>query len=226
MPAALASLAPATLIVKNNENLPLSAQRRRSRSPQPYHRRKADSPKTAQANGRNGSLNSSSNTTPVVDDGTTFYDADKRKRRKMSTSPSDSGTEADDESSGLLRGLPAPPARPRKGLKQVGLGGIGHIPSPLLTPSYLDEGPRQGSLHYPRKRPESVRNQPGTDVEIQQLNLKLARRRKAEAFRRVVETALLGLVGLVVLTNGKVNIAARDWDRGTTPISGPNPRSR
>lgn len=222
MPAALAPLAPGTLIVKINENLPSSDQRRRSRSPQPYHRRKADSPNTAQANGRNVPLNSSSNTTPVVYDGTAFFDADKRKRRKMSTSPSDSGTEADDESGGLLRGLPAPPARPRKGLKEAGLGEIGHIPSPLLTPSYLDEGPQKGSLQYPRKRQESARNQPGTDVEIQHLRFKLARKRRAEILRRIVETALVGLLGLVIITNDKVHIATRHWDRGRTPVQGVN----
>lgn len=36
---------------------------------------------------------------------------------KPSKTPSDSGTEADDESTGVLKGLPAPPARPRKGLE-------------------------------------------------------------------------------------------------------------
>lgn len=147
-----------------------------------------------------------------------FFDADKRKRRKISTSPSDSGTEADDESTGLLRGLPAPPARPRKGLKETGLGGIEHIPSPLLTPSYLDEGPRKGSLRYPRKWQESSRNQPGTDDDIQHFRLKLARRRRAEVLRRVVETALLGLLGTLVFTNDKVNTAARHWDTGGTTI--------
>lgn len=34
-----------------------------------------------------------------------------------SRTSSDSGTEADDESTGVLRGLPAPPIRPRKGLR-------------------------------------------------------------------------------------------------------------
>lgn len=35
---------------------------------------------------------------------------------RTTKTPSDSGTEADDESTGVLKGLPAPPARPRKGL--------------------------------------------------------------------------------------------------------------
>src|SRR3954451_14065609 len=36
---------------------------------------------------------------------------------RSSRTPSDSGTEADDESTGILRGLPAPPLRPHKGLR-------------------------------------------------------------------------------------------------------------
>lgn len=218
MPAALASPAPRKLSVENNENLPLSDQLWQSRSPHPYHRSKADAPNTAQANGQSIPLEFSSNHTTVVYNGTAFFDADRRKRRKLSTSPSDSGTEADDESSGLLRGLPAPPVRPRKGLKETRLGGIEHTPSPLLTPSYLDEDRQKGSLQCSQKRQESPRNLPGIDDEIRHFRLKLARRRRAEIFRRVVETALLGLLGIVVLTNDKVIIAAKQWDRGMTPF--------
>ena len=218
MTAALKSPTPRKLIVESNENLPLSDRRRQSRSPQPYHRRKAEAPNTTEANGQNILLKFSSNNAATGYDGSAFFDADRRKRRKISTSPSDSGTEADDESSGLLRGLPAPPARPRKGLKETRLGDTEHTPSPLLTPSYLDEGRQMGSLQYPQKRQESSRNQPGTDDETQHLRLKLTRRRRAEIFRRVVETALLGLLGIVVFINDKVNEAARQWDRGRAPI--------
>lgn len=52
-----------------------------------------------------------------------------RTSKPPSKTPSDSGTEADDESTGLLKGLPAPPARPRKGLddgttKRAGSDGL------------------------------------------------------------------------------------------------------
>ncbi|SLM36207.1 phosphatidate cytidylyltransferase [Lasallia pustulata] len=213
MPTALAPPAPKKLPLQNNENLSLSHQRQRSRSPHPYHRSKADAHSAAQANGRNITPRFSSGHTAVGYKVTAFFDADRRKRRKISTSPSDSGTEADDESSGLLRGLPAPPARPRKGLKDTRLEGAEHITSPLLTPSFLDEGRQNGSVQYPQNRQESSRNQPRTDDEVQRFRLKFARRRRAEILRRVVEAALLGLLGIVVFSNDKVNMVARQWGR-------------
>ena len=218
MPTALAPPASKKLPLQNNENLSLTDQRQRSRSPHPYHRSKADATSAAQADGRNITPRFSLGHTAVGYNATAFFDADRRKRRKISTSPSDSGTEADDESSGLLRGLPAPPARPRKGLKDTRLGGAEHITSPLLTPSYLDEGRQKGSVQYTQNQRENSRNQPRTDDEVQRFRLKFARRRRAEIFRRAVETALLGLLGILVFSNDKVNMVARQWDRGKTPI--------
>lgn len=46
-------------------------------------------------------------------------------KSRTSKTPSDSGTEADDESTGVLKGLPAPPARPRKGVDEPKKSGDG-----------------------------------------------------------------------------------------------------
>ena len=220
MPAAVSSSTSRASTLANDENLPLSEKRQESRSPHPYHRCKADTPERVQANGQNLSppLNISSNDTVNEYNRTTFYGSDKRKRRKISTSPSDSGTEADDESTSLLRGLPAPAARPRKGLKDTKLLGVEHTPSPLLTPSYLDHDRQRVPVLYSRKQQENSQSQSGTDDETQQVRLKLARRRRAEVFRRVIETVLLCLLGIVVYTNNEVNITASHWDRGRISI--------
>lgn len=148
-------------------------------------------------NGRN--LNSTLARSPVDDsqmrgstDAITFCDADNRKRRKNSTSPSGSGTEADDESGPFLRGLPAPPARLRKGLKnETTLG----TPSPLLTPSYLDDEKRRQTLEAQFKRRASPQSHPSTDEETVRIREKFKKRRRAELLRRITETLLFLGVG-------------------------------
>ena len=129
----------------------------------------------------------------------TYFDADHRKRRKTSSSPSDSGTEADDERGrGSLLGLPAPPLRPRKGLK--GLNGLG-TESPLLTPSYLDaESRRLESKSQPRRR-GSLQSQNYTDEETVILRRKFNQKRQAELIRRITETVLMGAIGFVACSS-------------------------
>ncbi|KAL9107535.1 MAG: hypothetical protein Q9187_008411, partial [Circinaria calcarea] len=113
----------------NDENKKLERSPRLDRSPSPYQQT-PNAPDQYRANGvgtGNQQLKLQSPTSTVVNPsahrhphhaGSGYFDADSRKRRKLSTSPSESGTEADDEA-GLLKGLPAPPSRPRKGLRDL-----------------------------------------------------------------------------------------------------------
>lgn len=119
-----------------------------------------------------------------------YFDANARARRRHSTSSSDSGTEADDESGGLLKGLPAPPVKLRKGLKDAS-----GTPSPLLTPSYLDDDSRRLALAWQTRRRKSLQSPVCTDEETLQIRDKFTKRRRAELLRRVTETILLGFVG-------------------------------
>ena len=128
-----------------------------------------------------------------------FIDSDNRKRRKTSISPSDSGSEADDESGPLLKSLPAPPLRLHKGLKNESAQGT---PSPLLTPSYLDDEKRKLSFEASFKRRGSLQSNASTDEETLAIKDKFRKRRRAELIRRFTETILLLSIGSVACWNG------------------------
>lgn len=198
MPADEAAL----LDVRLNENTPPGRAQRLSRSPHPYHRDRAS---VSQDNGSSltqrtrPSVTQSTTVQPVDREiEPTYFDADHRKRRKGSSSTSDSGTEADDERGAAFLGLPAPPTRPRKGLKSADFSATA---SPLLTPSYLDEEQRNLVLKSPPKRRASLQSQGCTDEETTKIREKFARRRRAELTRRVSETLLLGAVGFIACRN-------------------------
>lgn len=195
MPQAQAALLKANADENNHPN----RSPRLSRSPHPYSKQQSDvlqDNRNAAACLRNAlvgptvtaSLNSKKNEH-------TYFDADHRKRRKGSSSPSDSGTEADDERGrNSLLGLPAPPIRPRKGLK--GPNGSG-TDSPLLTPSYLDAESRKLDSKAQIKRWGSLQSQSCTDEETIKLRQKFNQRRRAELIRRVSETSLMGAIGFI-----------------------------
>ncbi|KAI4206460.1 MAG: hypothetical protein LQ346_001086 [Caloplaca aetnensis] len=180
-----------------------STKRRLSRSPHPYYMRNPGytvEKEEKEKKGKSWKLDLTRATPPASDarssDSTnTFFDADCRKRRKISSSASESGTEADDEGGQYLRGLPAPPARLRKGLKnETTLG----TPSPLLTPSYLDDEKRKQTLEVQFKRQARQQGCASTDEETLGIREKFKRRRRAELLRRTSETVLfLGMGGLV-----------------------------
>jgi len=132
-------------------------------------------------------------------------------KKQYPTSPSDSGTEADDESGVVLKGLPAPPIRWRKGLREnEGLG----TESPLLTPSYLDDDERRLFIERQLQGTPTLQDSAVRDEEVLRIRQKFTRRRRAELLRRTSETILLGVVGYVacgtdsmrlqkVMTSGK-----------------------
>jgi len=184
--------------VCHSENTPPRQRERLSRSPHPYHRQRSA---IVQHDGNLNLQLPDALLTPGataqrlnIEPGFTYFDADHRKRRKRSSSPSDSGTEADDERGSSLLGLPAPPNRLRKGLKGTNDSGTA---SPLLTPSYLDEEPRRSGLKAQIGRRGSLQSQTCTVDETAELREKFTRRRRAELIRRASETILIGVVGLI-----------------------------
>ena len=137
--------------------------------------------------------------------GSEYFDTDNCRRRKLSTSPSESGTEADDEA-GFLKGLPAPPSRPRKGLKDTDQLPTGSTSSPLLTPSRIDEERRKHDLKVSRKRSGPTGS--GTEEEIRKIGEKFTKRRRAEFIRRFSETSCLMIVGYVSFYGAGINLAS------------------
>ena len=171
----------------SKENVPLlTSAVRLDRSPHPYHRRQPNC---------FGSRTESSQTLtshhlraikpPLHGPGHSKespLDAKSGRSWKQVTS-SDSGTEADDESGGVLRGLPAPPTKRRSS-------------SPVLMPRHMDDERRRFWQHEAKHQGHrpilSLR-----DEENRKIRDKFARRRRAEYLRRLSETILLGSVGFI-----------------------------
>ena len=200
MPQAQAALLKATALENNHAD----RAPRLSRSPHPYSKQQGD---VLQDNGNVAAcLPNAVVSSRVIDSSPsfeknehTYFDADNRKRRKGSSSPSDSGTEADDERGrSSLLGLPAPPIRPRKGLK--GPNRLG-TESPLLTPSYLDAESRRLDLKARSKRRGSLQGQICTDEETVKIRQKFTQKRRAELTRRVSETILMGAIGFIACSS-------------------------
>ena len=207
---------PDLLKANVDENTPPNRAPRLSRSPHPYSKQKSDvlqDDRSTTAYLRKALVNPADTESILKSEKNehTYFDADHRKRRKLSFSPSDSGTEADDERGRTsLLGLPAPPVRPRKGLK----GPHGSdTDSPLLTPSYLDAESRRLDSKAQKKRRGSLQSQSCTDEETTRLRQKFKQRRRAELIRRVSETMLMGAIGLIVCGKDS-GWLSRLWVRG------------
>lgn len=183
-----------------------------SRSPHPYHRHSVEVPDRfhiIDSDNLSSRLVCQSEQLIPSDRGndTDYFVLDNHKRRKISSSPNESGTEADDERPPLLKGLPPPPLRPRKGLKGSGSSGFDATPSPLLTPSSLDHGiSRPASALGPTQRTWLTNNQTRTDEEILHIREKRSKQRQAELLRRVLETGCLAGVGCLTLYRARANL--------------------
>ncbi|KAL4948889.1 hypothetical protein BDW69DRAFT_188837 [Aspergillus filifer] len=157
-----------------------------SRSPHPYHR-------SSLSNGSAQSLyNNHSHHRPRT-----------RTSARTRTS-SDSGTEADDESTALLKGLPAPPLRSRRGWNGVSetdvwVPGLGMQRWPSLARS-TSRSSRRSSL-----------GMGGDNEDELQLRNKIRVKRRIEIVRRGFEAALLLAVGGVVLLRPGVREGAWGW---------------
>ncbi|KAF2280736.1 uncharacterized protein EI97DRAFT_471743 [Westerdykella ornata] len=180
------------------------------RSPHPYHRHQHRSSPSGPPSSKS-SIDNSLRTTPVA-----ISDEDgRRRRRRISQSPSASGTEADDEAYAFVKALPAPPLRPRKGLRDVrGAGVEGPSMSPLLTPSQVDEeGKKYGVEYFRRRRGKgSVGEETATlDEEARKARERYIKRRRNELLRRTTETGLL--VCIAVLTVRGCGCWRQLWER-------------
>jgi hypothetical protein len=195
-----------------------SHQLPKSRSPHPYHRRGKQSASTdgetelADGSGRQHQDSLTNSNQSASDE--SYAGHDERNRRKASSTPSDGGTEADDESLTFLKGLPAPPIRRRKGLRDSRGTGLDSVSSPPLTPSNLDESHGR----FPTSWDGISNGQTELDKEeierARVLAERIRRRRRGEIIRRVVEFCLMGSVGGLVLCGGNVLQTSKDWIRG------------
>lgn len=164
-----------------------------SRSPHPYHRRGSslvDRDYIASSQATENSIDRPTKVSP--------------------RSSSDSGSEADTEGPALLKGLPAPPSKPRKGLRLSQKDGV---ESPLVTPSLLDDGDRKLCLEASRKI-SSPAKPAGLAAETRNRREKYTRRKQAELIRRLSETALLLVLGTIVFTGVGVAGVIRGWQLG------------
>ncbi|KAI9880291.1 MAG: hypothetical protein M1830_004410 [Pleopsidium flavum] len=189
-----------------------------SRSPHPYHRRKfelvSSTERSSQATGVGDERSFSSPTLTSFNDDAkakheTYFGNGRRVWREGYKSPSDSGTEADDEGNSFLKRLPAPPQRLRKGLKDARGLVIETTPSPLLTPSYLDTDQWRSSLENINERQGTAQSRQDADEETRKAREKFTRRRKAELIRRTSEVLVVGTIGCIVWRGVGVSLDAR-----------------
>lgn len=142
-----------------------------SRSPHPYHRR-----------GKVGTDEEQQR-------------SDQNKGQSISHSSAESGTEADDERGRFLKGLPAPPLRPHKGLRNPALE------DPIQLPSHFgslpDEENNEKQLYLQVDEKVNICHEGGVP-ESHTIGEKYRKRKFSEATRRLTETVLFIAVGLVV----------------------------
>ncbi|KAF1929679.1 uncharacterized protein M421DRAFT_419457 [Didymella exigua CBS 183.55] len=184
------------------------------RSPHPYLRHRADL-SNAQTPSEPSSNNASASRTPPRPSDRTISDEDRRKRRKRnSQSPSESGTEADDEGYQFVKALPAPPLRPRKGLRhRKGLREEGL--SPLLTPTQIEEEARKYSDEYfqDKEGASQIGDASLTDKEAKAARQRYIKRRRKEVVRRTTETALLAGIGFLAVNGCGCWSRLLEWHR-------------
>ncbi|KAJ0414674.1 hypothetical protein BJY00DRAFT_305428 [Aspergillus carlsbadensis] len=119
---------------------------------------------------------------------------------------SDSGTEADDESTSLLKGLPAPPLRSRKGARPSWNGVADHD---LWLPG-LQRWPSLARSTSRSSRRSSIGD---NEIDLWELQNQIKSKRRIEIIRRAFETGLLFSVGGVVLGQQSVRSLAWVWKK-------------
>jgi len=175
----------------------------RRQSPDPAH----DAPPHSQSQSR----------TPPRPLDNTMHDNDGKSRRKTaSQSPSESGTEADDEGCSLIKALPAPPLRPHKGLRDSRSLGTEEWASPLLTPTQIDDEGRKLSEGYFTRTSKTRRKGDvyHSDDEARAARQKYLQRRRNELVRRTTETALLAGIAVLAVRGCDCWGKLLAWHRG------------
>ena len=159
--------------------IPSTEQERRvSRSPHPYHRRGTSLLKTEVESDKQRKING------------------ENAESLIATTSSESGTEADDERGRLLKGLPAPPMRPHKGLRHAPFEDPTPQPSPVGTPPAIENDEKQ-LLPQSKDDKETLRFRE-EGAETHTIREKYTKRKRSELARRFTETTLFITVGLVV----------------------------
>lgn len=150
--------------------------------------------------------------------GKTMHDKDGRTRRKRAPhSPSESGTEADDEGYSLVKALPAPPLRPHKGLRESRTSGPDEWASPLLTPTQIDDEGRKllegyfARTNRTRRKGDAYHSD---DDEARRAKQKYLQRRRNELVRRTTETALLAGIATLAVRGCDCWVNLLAWHRG------------
>ncbi|KAI9777031.1 MAG: hypothetical protein M1835_005339 [Candelina submexicana] len=214
---------PVPAVAKSYADARDSPERMRplSRSPHPYHRRQVEPLSVAKEHGTlSHSTYTHSQQSPSLTPPSSASDQDgipltdsSYSPRKPSTSPSDSGTEADDESFRFLKRLPAPPLRPKKGLKDAKDPAAEGTLSPLLTPSFLKGEHRNFSRDFEIARQDEAESYKESEEGRRRVKERYKKRRQAEIIRRGSEIVLLGAIGGIVICGEAVRQTSRDWHR-------------
>ncbi|GAB7355225.1 hypothetical protein MBLNU459_g5778t2 [Dothideomycetes sp. NU459] len=175
------------------------------RSPHPYARRREQ---VSQDDSRATLSRVTASGQDSQSDSHVWDDSDRRRSHAASSATSESGTEADDERPHLLKALPPALLKPRKGLKQND-----GTATPLLTPSQLDQDGRSFSHSYFEARRPGTRSQSPKEEDVLAARQLFEKRKRAERIRRISEGALLGLIGLIVMSGPYVCRALWTWHR-------------
>jgi hypothetical protein len=189
-------------------NLRDEALRRLSRSPHPYHRQRFEiqhaSERLDYARARKSPLHSKHNTDEEEPEQTQTLVASY-----CESTPSDSGTEADDEH--FLKGLPAPRSRPHKGLRGIDRT-ISASSSPFPSPA-IQETDSTKLLEYGSTY-ASTYTQGLKEEGVQRTTKKGQRKRRIEVIRRLSETFLLGSVTCLLCLHPEVRDLVWLWRNG------------
>jgi hypothetical protein len=139
-------------------------------------------------------------------------------RKRGWQSPSESGTEADDEGYNFVKALPAPPLRPHKGLRNRNGTGQDEALSPLLTPTQADEEGRGYTNSYLKVDHGTLQRERSSPIgeEVRIARKKYLKRRRNEVVRRVTETALLACIGTLAVNGCGSWEKLLEWHRGTS----------
>ncbi|KAF1836746.1 hypothetical protein BDW02DRAFT_587126 [Decorospora gaudefroyi] len=132
--------------------------------------------------------------------------SDKDVMDRRTQSPSESGTEADDEGCSFVRALPAPPLRPHKGLRDSWSSGPEAWASPLLTPTQIDDEGKRFAEAYANGDSKGKRTEDADDT-ARAAKQRYMQRRRNELLRRTTETALLACIGILAVR------ACGCWDK-------------
>lgn len=189
----------------------VASDRLRQRSPHPYHR--------ISSNLGDRQKRSPARSEYQPSDSSSINGAAQARRqgwtRNSARASSESGTEADDESTAFLKGLPAPPTRSRKGLHNTA-----GRDDPALWLQH--ETPTSWSLFVRsplRSSPKRISSDESIRKAFATASARgvILRRKRNEILRRFTETALLLSVGAIVLLREDVRANAHSWNKGDEP---------